>query len=201
MENFQSGDKVKVKSSCQTSGMIGTVTQYIQYPDYYIQKYVQVKLDNGVIRQYNESSLELIEKGGIHMVTGNYRVAQVKFVEGNNKTKLYAFALFDNDIVTGDYVLVNVSNQYSNYPYAVAVVEDIVSQSDYTGTSVTKEVICKVDFGKYYERIEQRKKKDALKKQMDKMVKDNQELVVYQMLAEQNPEMAALLDEYKNITV
>lgn len=125
-------------------------------------------------------------------VKGNYRVALVKFIQGSNTYKEYAFALFDLYVNVDDFVLCDTSMGYN-----VAKVTKIVPQSEYSGCTVTKEIVCKIDFTEFESRKELRKQKDNLKKQMDKMVKDNQELFLYQALAEKNPEMAALLAAYK----
>ena len=85
--------------------------------------------------------------------------------------------------------------------YQVAKVIDIVEQLNYNGADVTKEIICKVDFSNFQKRIEERKRKVELKAKMDAMVKDDKELMLYQMLAEKNPVMKEMLDEYTNINV
>ena len=130
------------------------------------------------------------------MVTGNYRIAIVNFLKGSNTTKGYSFALFDSSIVVDDIVLCDTS-----VGYQVAKVIDIVEQLNYNGADVTKEIICKVDFSNFQKRIEERKRKVELKAKMDAMVKDDKELMLYQMLAEKNPVMKEMLDEYTNINV
>lgn len=130
------------------------------------------------------------------MVTGNYRIAIVNFLKGSNTTKGYSFALFDSSIMVDDIVLCDTS-----VGYQVAKVIDIVEQFDYNGADVTKEIICKVDFSNFQKRIEERKRKVELKAKMDAMVKDDKELMLYQMLAEKNPVMKEMLDEYTNINV
>lgn len=130
------------------------------------------------------------------MVTGNYRIAIVNFLKGSNTTKGYSFALFDSSITVDDIVLCDTS-----VGYQVAKVIDIVEQLNYNGVDVTKEIICKVDFSNFQKRIEERKRKVELKAKMDAMVKDDKELMLYQMLAEKNPVMKEMLDEYTNINV
>lgn len=130
------------------------------------------------------------------MVTGNYRIAIVNFLKGSNTTKGYSFALFDSSITVDDIVLCDTS-----VGYQVAKVIDIVEQLNYNGADVTKEIICKVDFSNFQKRIEERKRKVELKAKMDAMVKDDKELMLYQMLAEKNPVMKEMLDEYTNINV
>lgn len=123
---------------------------------------------------------------------GDYRIALVRFVKGRDTLKLYCFALYDSDICINDNVLVDANGTFS-----VAKVENILSQEEYADIMPTKEVVCKLDFSAYNQRREIRLKRDRIKGQMDKMVKKNQELVLYEMLAEKNPEMAAMLQEYK----
>ena len=82
----------------------------------------------------------------------------------------------------------------------MCIVRKIISQDEYTRSGnppVTREVICRVDFKAFEGRIEARKQRELLKKKMDKLVRDNQELILYQAIADKNPEMAALLDQYK----
>lgn len=126
-------------------------------------------------------------------VTGNYKIAKVKFLQGIND-KIYMFALFDDSIKCNDTVLCDTQNGYS-----VASIEDIINKEDCPDIQVTKEIICKVDFTNYNARIKARKDKAALKREMDRLVKENQELVLFQMLAKENPQMAELLDKYNAI--
>ncbi len=60
INKFHIGDRVSVLSTCSTCKQKGKVRKYISYPKKYNRKYVQVKLDNGNIRSYNEDSLCLI---------------------------------------------------------------------------------------------------------------------------------------------
>ena len=130
-------------------------------------------------------------------VKGNYDVALVKFVQGMNTTKKYAFALFDNAARIDDTVLVDTNNGYG-----VAVISEIHSKADYEelGCSLpTKEVISKIDFTAFDERKAKRVKAAKLKNDMDKMVKSLQEIAVFELLAEKSPELKAMLDEYKQV--
>lgn len=187
------GDKVRVISDCASYNQIGVVDSYQRL---YGHNRVQVRLNNGSVKQYNEDSLRLLEanEGGNDMaVNGNYDVAFVKFLQGVNTIKEYAFALFEKDgsICVGDFVLCDTVNGYN-----VACITRIVPKTE-CDFPVTKEIICKVDFTNFEKRKELRKQKEALKKQMDKMVADNQELILYQAIADKNPEMAAMLMAYK----
>lgn len=130
------------------------------------------------------------------MVTGKYKIALVNFLKGTNTTKDYAFALFDDSINIDNCVLCD-----TNYGYQVAKVVNIVSKEEYTGVDVTKEIICKVDFAAFDQRIEERNRKKELKAKMDALVADDKEMMIYRVLAEKNSEMAAMLEEYTKLNV
>lgn len=196
MDRFDVGDKVIVTNeSLRSYGLIGTITwssKYdvailVKFEDWYGQgsKELYIKKNN-LSKDVNATG------GSIMSVKGNYNVAMVKFVQGTNTTKEYGFALFNELVGADDLVLCDTTNGYN-----VAKVSKIIPQNEYNGAPVTKEIICKVDFSEFEERKERRKQKEALKKQMDKMVNDNQELILYQAIAEKNPQMAEMLAAYK----
>jgi uncharacterized phage-like protein YoqJ len=207
MSNFKTGDKVKVVSECRSYGRVGTVKS-ISYTGW--NTYVTVRLNNGCMNTYNENSLVLYNeqnntttnnittKGDNNMITGNYKVAMVKFVQGMNTVKGYAFALFDENIKVNDLVLCDTVNGYG-----VARVTDIMAKEEYAPSckaeEVSKEIICKVDFTDFEARKEARAEKNKIKKQMDEMLKNNQELILYQAIAKENPAMAELLEKYKSL--
>lgn len=202
MSKFSKGDRVMVANdSLQTYGCTGQVESVNYWGDV-----INVRLDhNNKVYTYNVKNLMLeneqnniTTKGENNMITGNYKVAMVKFVQGMNTTKGYAFALFDENIKENDFVLCDTVNGYG-----VARVTDIVAKEDYVPSSnaekVTKEIICKVDFTDFEARKEARAKRNKIKKQMDEMLKNNQELILYQAVAKENPVMAVLLEEYKSL--
>lgn len=199
---FKNGDQVIVTNeSLQSYGLIGTVAWC---KDYYTSVLVKFEDWHGkgkrelyigrknLSRDLNEN---LNKENSTMAVKGNYNIAWVKFVQGTNTTKEYAFALFDTDVQVDDLVLCDTANGYS-----VAKVIRIDSKDDYTTPTVTKEIVCKVDFTAFERRKELRKQKEILKKQMDKMVHDNQELILYQAIADKNPEMAEMLAAYKALS-
>lgn len=192
-QKFNNGDRVVVISMCESNGQSGTIERYVDCS--HQSRYVMVRLDGGKGRTYNENSLELEEKYRNEVsnmsFTGNYKIAKIKFIEGYNYEREYGFALFDNGVQIGDYVLCDTSNGYN-----VGQVQDIVTQTEY-GKNVTKEIICKVDFSAFERRKEIRKQKDELKKQLDKAVRENQDLILYQTIAQTNPEVAKLLADYE----
>lgn len=133
--------------------------------------------------------------GGNYMaLTGDFRIATVKFISGYNKNKEYGFALYDYfTIKVNDYVLCD-----TQYGYNVAKVVDVMSQEEY-GKSVTKEIICKCDFTAYETRKDIRNKVKMVKKKLDKAVKENQNMTLYKAVAKDNSEVANLLSEYEKL--
>lgn len=189
---FQNGDRVKIISECQSYGKCGVVVQYIGYSS----NVVQIHLDNGVTRNYNEISLKLINQTEEKSmkITGNYKVALVQFLQGTNTTKGYAFALFDDDIGANDTVLCDTS-----YGYGVAKVTEIIPNKEYSGVAPTKEIICKVDFSAFEQRKVNREKAQELQKEMDKRIQKLQEFALYEMMAAQDPELKEMFENYKQL--
>ena len=198
--DIQYGDRVKVVNpSLQSCGLVGTVTlinnnmptAFVRFEDWHGQGTKELCFNISNLAKISSKN----EKGGSVMaIKGNYDVAMVKFINGTNTTKEYAFALFSETAYLDDLVLCDTSNGYH-----VAKVVSIIPQNRYTGVAVTKEIICRVDFTAFEKRKELRKQKEVLKKQMDKLIADNQELILYQALAEKNPEMAEMLAVYKSL--
>lgn len=62
-----------------------------------------------------------------------------------------------------------------------------------------KWVICKVDLSMHYGRIARKEKEKVLKEKLKKEAAKAQELQVYRILAKENPEIAALLNELDNL--
>lgn len=191
---FEIGDRVRVISDCKTQGKVGTITEY-EENQYSRLRWVTVQLD-GYEKKfvYNELSLIREDESEVHNImalTGNFKVARVQFLDGYNKDKIYNFALFDNDIESGDFVLCDTQNGYN--VAKVLSVESIES----SGVTVTKEIICKVDFSKFEHRKEVRKQKAELKTKLDKAIRENQDLVLYETVAQSNTQVAELLSQYK----
>ena len=123
------------------------------------------------------------------VLKGYYAVAETK--QGSSH---YYYAIY-NDGKTykvGDHVIV------SGRCRDILEITDILDPEEVT-TNVCAEVICKVDTTAYNKRIENRKKAEELKKKMDKMIKAMDESKKYEMYAEENPDLAEMLNEYKSL--
>lgn len=123
------------------------------------------------------------------VLKGYYAVAETK--QGSSH---YYYAIYDDDntYIVGDKVIV------SGRCRDILEITDILAPEEVT-TNVCAEVICKVDTTAYNKRIEKRKKAEELKKKMDKMIKAMDESKKYEMYAEENPDLAEMLNEYKSL--
>ncbi len=131
-------------------------------------------------------------------LTGYYAVAVIEEGTGCCK-KDYYYAVFDdgNTYKAGDQVLVSGCNK------DVLTIKEILTVPEAEAgctKNITAEIICRVDTSAYDQRIENRKKAEKLKKDMDAVIKQMDVTKKYEMYAAENPELAALLDQYRELT-
>lgn len=131
-------------------------------------------------------------------LTGYYAVAVIEEVTCCCK-KDYYYAVFDdgNTYKAGDQVLVSGCNK------DVLTIKEILTVSEAEvkcAKNITAEIICRVDTSAYDQRVENRKKAEKLKKDMDAVIKQMDITKKYEMYAAENPELATLLDQYKELT-
>jgi len=122
----------------------------------------------------------------------NYRAAGIKFMYGYDTDKTYPYALYDEDIVIGDTVVVMTGH------HGMAIAE-VCSIGEMPKDSVTcgREIICKVDMAAYLDRKARAKQMAELKKEMDEKVKALQETALYELMAEKDPSLKAMLEQFK----
>ena len=122
----------------------------------------------------------------------NYTTVEVAF-PGNPTT--YSHACYDPEIKEGDLVVVNTGH----HGFALANVVSIPDEENKREVQFGREVICRVDTSKFNARVEARKRVAELKREMEKRMREAQELALYEMLAEKDPTLKGMLDEYKAI--
>lgn len=130
-------------------------------------------------------------------LTGYYAVAVIEEVTCCCK-KDYYYAVFDdgNTYKAGDQVLVSGCDK------DVLTIKEILTVPEAEvkyNKNITAEIICRVDTSAYDQRVEIERKLRSLKRygcryQTDGVTKK------YEMYATENPELAALLDQYKELT-
>lgn len=115
-------------------------------------------------------------------------------------TNTYNYALFDDEIQQYDNCVV----KSANHGFGIASIEEIIDNID--NISVTdnngniREIVCKIDMSAFHKRIDDRRRALQLKKEMDKKVQELQGLALYKIMAENSPELKAMLSEYEELT-
>ena len=182
IEKFIVGDYVKLTNLPQgyerLEGTVGIITD----------------INRELYTVYNSDSM-------IFEVEKQYLTHLYKSEEENEQmAKLTGYyAVFDdgNTYKAGDQVLVSGCNK------DVLTIKEILTVPEAEvkyNKNITAEIICRVDTSAYDQRVENRKKAEKLKKDMDAVIKQMDVTKKYEMYAAENPELAALLDQYKELT-
>ena len=206
---FEVGDRVELKATGKysklTIGLSGEV--FSVYSDS-----IAVKVDG----MYNKSSkygayyFHAKELEHAHtsveetrkeskIMEGKYLIADACYVSINDdgspkeNTNVFEFALYDTTITEGDFCVA----KSKTHAFDIVRILGLREKSD---EAITREIVCKIDFSAYAKRLDDRKRRDELRKAMAKKAAQLQEIAMYQMLAESDPVMAALLKEYKELT-
>lgn len=138
------------------------------------------------------------ESKNMAALTGFKAVAVIEQGTGCYK-KDYHYAIYDDGTtyMPGDKVYVSGTSNT-----CILKIKEIITPkeaADRCKKNITAEIICRVDTNAYDARVEQRKEAAALKKEMDKMIKQMDETKKYDMYAAENPELKEMLDRYKEL--
>lgn len=207
-ESFEEGMRVRVKTrkkypSEDVYGEIGTIRKISGNS-------LGVKLDNrhnsrsGIGAywftiaevEHVENDNENMEEKSMPNITNYLNVAKLKYISYNyDGAELSRYvANFDDTLQIGDTCAVN-DNIHGMH---LAIVIDILPYIDGIN-EFASEVIAKIDTAAYDNRVAARKKTAELKAKMAERAKQLQDIALYQMLAKEDPDMAALLKEYQDI--
>lgn len=200
---FQVGDRVIVVSDkSKYKGKTGTITNNrIGYNDYLcilLDDYpnrktlanYDIKLCKTSVRLIDCNETNIRREENIMKLTGYNKVAVIEM--GNID---YHFALYDNDIQVGDRVLVTGNCN-------IQTIKEIITKDEVKERypkDITAEVMCKVDLSAYETRLENRKKAEKLRKEMDKKIAEMDEMNKYVLYAEKNEDLAKMLAEYREL--
>ena len=188
---FKYNDKVRVKNSkLKTYNFVGVVST-VGYSGCY------VKLENGTCLYYQNRNLELYkenQKENTMEITGDFKVAKVKFLEGSNTNTTYEYALFD-DYDVGTYVVV----KSAPHGFGVAKIVEIISKEQATTKKFEREIVTTFDMETYETRKKNRSRIQELNSRMDKRFQELNKIALFEMMAEKDPELKNMLDEYKNL--
>ena len=134
------------------------------------------------------------KKGDDNMkLTGFNKVA---VIECNSNLDLH-YALYDDDIKVGDYVLVTgkLCSQIKQIKNIITIDEARESYKD----NIIAEVKCKVDLSAYDQRVKNRIEAEKLRQKMDEEIKKMDELNKYEMYADRNPVLKEMLEQLKKL--
>lgn len=198
---FEVGDRVVVTSSKYPENLfneLGNVSVVFRRSNSHVT--YGVKLDNYTnpksakgLYWFEIYNIKLENEREEISMFNNYTVAEISFL-GSDKTCNYHYALFDPRIVEGDTVVVNTGH----HGFALAKVVAIHTDEEKKKlVQCNREVVCLVDFSEFYARKEALKKAVELKRDMEKRIREAQELALYEALAEKDPLLRGMLDEYK----
>lgn len=122
-----------------------------------------------------------------------YKTASIQFLEGRNIEKTYFYALYDESVQPDDTVVVTTGDT----GLALAKVVFIGGPARYVTDN--REIVCKVDLSAWEDRKAKAEKLLQLKEEMDERVKAYQATALYELAAEKDPDLKALLDMYKSL--
>ena len=166
-----------------------------QEKKYINSKYV-TKISLALFNILKETQIENMEESEMKQekLTGYTKVAVIKTDGGIGN---YHFAIYDDgvDYHPGDKVMVSGNDR-------IQTIEEVITAEEAKerfGGDIIAEVIGRIDTAAYDKRVEKRKEAKRIKEEMDKTVKEIDELLKYEMYAKQSPEFLALLNKYKEL--
>lgn len=156
-----------------------------------------VHFKNGQTLYYNNDNLSLYKNNKEEqkmVITGDFKVAKIKFIEGSNTTATYEYALFD-DYVVGTYVVV----KSAHHGFGLAKIVDIITKEQAATKKFEREIVTAFDMEAYETRKKNRAKIQELNNRMDKRFQELNKLALFEMMAEKDDELKNMLDEYKSL--
>ena len=151
---------------------------------------------------FNLSELEILDANNEKTATAadegenkmqkmsNYlNVAVVQFLNESTAFKTYEYANYETNLSAGDLVVVMTAH----HGMGLAEVVEIKERTD---SDLYREIVSRVDTFDFDNRVAQRKMAAELKAKMQERAKQLQDIVLYQTLAKEDPEMAKMLQDY-----
>ena len=188
---FKTDDRVKViNPRFENYNKLGTIVRMTKTSCW-------VLMDYGSTRNYKFQNLQLIKQNQGEQevtITGDFKVAKIKFLNGTNISIEYEYAMFD-DYKVGDTVVV----ASAHHGLGIAKISAIITKEQAATKTFEREIVCKVDMDTYETRKKNRNRIQELKCQMDKRVQDLNQLALFEKLAAKDDELCRMLYEYKTL--
>lgn len=176
----------------QLSGEIGTIVSV----EFYNQCLFEINVNGYVIQCYKDYFDFINEEENENMaaLTG---YAAVAVIEQGCYNKEYYYAIYADgyNYKVGDKVLVSNNNDI----WTIKRLLTVQQAAEERKAAITAEVVTHVDNSAYLKRVEQRKEAAAIKKDMDKIIKQMDEQMKYDIYAEENPELKKMLERYREL--
>ena len=159
-----------------------------------------IKLDNYTNKQsskglywFSVKSIKLENEREEIPMFKNYTTVEVAFLD--NPAPTYPYALYDSEVKVNDIVVVNTGH----HGFALAKVVLFPDGEHKREVQFNREVVCRVDFSQFEARKEAVKRATELKREMEKRMREAQEIALYEMLAEKDQTLKGMLEEYKTL--
>ena len=122
-------------------------------------------------------------------LTNYVNVAEVSFLNDNTAFRTIEYANYEPDLAVGDLVVVKSAH------HGMGLAE-VIEIKDHASNELYREIVAKVDTAPYNQRVAVREEAAELKAKMQERAKQLQDIVLYQTLAKEDPEMAKLLGDF-----
>lgn len=132
------------------------------------------------------------ENNNMPKITNYLNAVKIQYLD-NTTPNSCIYANFIADIKVGDTCVI----KSAHHGLGLAKIVEILDRNDFEITS--REVVAVVDTRDYDESVANRAKAAELMDKMRERAKKLQDIALYQMLAENDPDMANLLQEYKGL--
>lgn len=127
-------------------------------------------------------------------ITGDFKVAKVKFLNGTNTYTEYEYAMFD-DYEVGDIVVV----ASANHGLGIAKISAIITKDQAATKNFEREIVSRVNMETYENRKKNRNRINELKNNMDKRFNELNKIALFELMAEKDDELKNMLEEYKSL--
>lgn len=199
--------KVRIKYLCELpeylhttyvksfAGEVGIITEVIMTDGE--ETIYQIDLGGGVIIQAEKQFFIFIDEEENENMAALTGYAAVAVIEQGCYNKEYYYAIYADgyNYKVGDKVLVSNNNDI----WTIKRLLTVQQAADEHKAVITAEVVTHVDNSAYLKRVEQRKEAAAIKKNMDKIIKQMDEQMKYDIYAEENPDLKKMLERYREL--
>lgn len=153
--------------------------------------------------EVDEDDNEIKEDKKMEKITGYLNVVKIKAITDTGvNPHIYEYANYDEDLAVNDVCVVTGLTKVRDLGSTILrglSVATVVAIEERNDIEVAGEVVAKIDMRHYDNRVRSRIKAAELKAKMEARAKQLQDIALYQMLAKDDPDMAALLEEYQGL--